>query len=117
MKPSIGIILRQSVDCPRCDKPLRLRPDAALAATLLAMGGGTVLGSMLGQGAWVSAAATFACTVVLFAFFVLAIVRFLPMRHVQASDAAASSYRVLIVLMLLFCALVVAFAFGARHGA
>jgi hypothetical protein len=110
--PTVGIILRQSAICPKCGKPLALRPDVALAVNLLAAGGSYALGGMVGRGAWIGVAATFTWMAALYLFIVFSIVRFLPMRHVQATDAAASRYRVLITLMLIFCALVIAFSFG-----
>jgi hypothetical protein len=79
---------------------------------LLAAGGSYALGGMVGRGAWIGVAATFTWMAALYLFIVFSIVRFLPMRHVQATDAAASRYRVLITLMLIFCALVIAFSFG-----
>lgn len=105
----MGVILRQSATCPRCGNPLKLRPDAALAANYLALGGGAALGSMLGRGSWIAAATSLACIFVLYVILVFGVVRFLPMCHVDAVDSAASTYRVLIALMLLIGVLVIAF--------
>lgn len=109
--------MRQSAPCPYCGKPLSMRPDAALAVRVLAVGGGSAFVSLIDRDSWIAVAAALSCVLGLYLASGFFVVRFFPMRHVSATDSAASSYRVLIAVMLLFGVAIIALAYSVQHGA
>jgi hypothetical protein len=117
VRQDLRSIWRQSVPCSRCGKPLRLRPDVSAAVNILAIILATGVGVTIGPGTWQAAAAALAAAFAAYVLLSYCAVRFVGLLHVSPVDASASTYRVLIALMLLVAVLMLVLALGLRKGA
>jgi hypothetical protein len=114
VRPTFHSVVRGVATCPHCGKPLTLRPDLAAAVRLLAVVGGITLSLVSAtRGTWRAAAATLLGAGILYVLSSLVVVLLSPFRHVTPTDAVASGYRVVALVLLGVGVLVIVWVYAS----